>query len=145
MLLTTDGDICVLRARTEHVSRFDTLNAVVSLPLNGRVLKTLRVSGMPDVPPNFMDAAMHCMVIAVGSKNLLIEVHPSDNNNVAVARVFTQCTSPPEGTMRSFLYCGKRWMDVGELFTHVARLNFSTHAIRAVLNGPQTHEPQTTQ
>jgi hypothetical protein len=144
-MLTTDGDICVFQARTEHVSRYDTLNVVVTLPLNGRVAKSLRVAGMPDVPPNLQDAAMHCMVIAVGSKQLIIETHPRDTNMVVQANVFTRCAHVPEGVRKSFVYGDKLWIDVGELFTHVAKLNFAPHEIRAVLNGPQTHVPQASQ
>lgn len=134
---TTEMDIQTFDARTERIVDPDVIDSMISLPFGVAVSRRVHIDDAPVCPPSLRKAAMHCLVILCGGKDVVVEVNTNDRDHLITARVGVEAKSPPlECLMQKD---DRALLDVGKFMRVLQQDQYAVHLVRAVLNGPQKH------
>jgi hypothetical protein len=128
----------LIRARTVRVERLNCVDVNLDLDFGVQVKKRITLEGvMPKtVDTHKRDAAMHCMVVLLGGKNLLVHVPDGvdKRDGYIMGRVYLcdKVYGNPPG-LRCPFGLDTELLEVGEFFQYLNENGFNEEVLKRVL------------
>ena len=121
--------------------RWDSVTIDTDLGFGIFMRITFTVVGVPydKVSDELKSAAMHCMVVLLGGKRVIVKTNrpPRQHSSITRASIFLDeyVNEPPEGVMGVPTEGSQPRLEVGEYMQWLAQYDYDVRKVRATLNG----------